>query len=70
MPTKRVRPSERRRCVQACANCKRRKERCDGQQPCRRCVIRRVERECVFASPPTAFDAPPKSGSSSARDPD
>ncbi|KAK2002560.1 hypothetical protein LX36DRAFT_652061 [Colletotrichum falcatum] len=49
MPTKKVRQSERRRCAKACGNCKRRKERCDGQQPCRRCVIRRVEGDCVFA---------------------
>ncbi|KAF9878660.1 hypothetical protein CkaCkLH20_03560 [Colletotrichum karsti] len=66
MPTKRVRQSERRRCVKACGNCKRRKERCDGQQPCRRCVIRRVESDCSFAGPPTTF--PPES-SSSARSP-
>ncbi|GJC83537.1 activator of stress genes 1 [Colletotrichum liriopes] len=55
MPTKRVRQSERRRCVKACGNCKRRKERCDGQQPCRRCVIRRVEGDCTFAGLQTDF---------------
>ncbi|WYZ37010.1 hypothetical protein EsH8_II_000516 [Colletotrichum jinshuiense] len=66
MPTKRVRQSERRRCVKACGNCKRRKERCDGQQPCRRCVIRRVEGDCAFAVPPINFAS---TGSSSARSP-
>ncbi|KAI8211116.1 hypothetical protein K4K52_011087 [Colletotrichum sp. SAR 10_76] len=44
MPTKRVRQSERRRCVKACGNCKRRKERCDGQQPCRRTVVPQISR--------------------------
>ncbi|WDK10373.1 fungal specific transcription factor domain-containing protein [Colletotrichum graminicola] len=58
MPTKKVRQSERRRCVKACGNCKRRKERCDGQQPCRRCVIRRVEGDCAFAGLPMNL-APP-----------
>ncbi|KAK1574271.1 fungal-specific transcription factor domain-containing protein [Colletotrichum navitas] len=57
MPTKKVRQSERRRCVKACGNCKRRKERCDGQQPCRRCVIRRVEGDCAFAGLPTNLAA-------------
>ncbi|KAL0941533.1 C6 transcription factor [Colletotrichum truncatum] len=66
MPTKRVRQSERRRCVKACVHCKRRKERCDGQQPCRRCVIRKVEDDCSFTEPPTAF---PPGSSSSARSP-
>ncbi|TDZ17587.1 Filamentous growth regulator 27 [Colletotrichum orbiculare MAFF 240422] len=67
MPTKRVRLSDRRRCVKACGNCKRRKERCDGQQPCRRCVIRRVEADCVFAGPGplTAYPAENSSTSSS-----
>ncbi|KAJ5700047.1 hypothetical protein N7536_003060 [Penicillium majusculum] len=30
----------------ACENCRRRKERCDGVQPCGRCRRRRVEGEC------------------------
>ncbi|KAK1964633.1 fungal-specific transcription factor domain-containing protein [Colletotrichum sublineola] len=66
MPTKKVRESERRRCVKACRNCKRRKERCDGQQPCRRCVIRRVVGDCVFAGLPTI---PAQADSLSARTP-
>ncbi|KAJ0300587.1 hypothetical protein Brms1b_012750 [Colletotrichum noveboracense] len=68
MPTKRVRQSERRRCVKACGNCKRRKERCDGQQPCRRCVIRRVESDCSFSGP-TTTTFPPEGSASSARSP-
>ncbi|PKK48974.1 hypothetical protein CI102_4158 [Trichoderma harzianum] len=46
MPTKKVKDSDRRRCARACTNCKRRKERCDGRQPCRRCVERGVVSEC------------------------
>lgn len=30
----------------ACENCRRRKEKCDGLQPCGRCRTRRVEGEC------------------------
>ncbi|KAK2037485.1 fungal-specific transcription factor domain-containing protein [Colletotrichum somersetense] len=67
MPTKKVRPSERRRCVKACGNCKRRKERCDGQQPCKRCVIRRVEGDCAFADLPAN---PAQADPLSARTPD
>ncbi|RVX73237.1 hypothetical protein B0A52_02365 [Exophiala mesophila] len=36
----------------ACSNCRRRKERCDGMQPCGRCISRNVASECqpVLAS--------------------
>ncbi|KAL2831298.1 hypothetical protein BJY01DRAFT_254337 [Aspergillus pseudoustus] len=37
------RPTRRRK---ACDNCRRRKERCDGLQPCGRCKRRRVDGEC------------------------
>ncbi|KIA75482.1 hypothetical protein HK57_00031 [Aspergillus ustus] len=37
------RPTRRRK---ACDNCRRRKERCDGLEPCGRCKRRRVDREC------------------------
>ena len=47
MPTRRVKDSDRRRCVRACRSCKQRKERCDGQQPCRRCVARTAQ-DCIF----------------------
>ena len=46
MPTKRVRESERKRCAQACENCKLRKQRCDGLRPCRRCTRRGLARDC------------------------
>ncbi|EFX04070.1 c6 zinc finger domain containing protein [Grosmannia clavigera kw1407] len=40
---------ERRRCLQACGTCKRRKERCDGRQPCGRCSSRGVPFGCSFS---------------------
>ncbi|EHK19430.1 uncharacterized protein TRIVIDRAFT_125006, partial [Trichoderma virens Gv29-8] len=51
MPTKKVKDGDRRRCARACTNCKRRKERCDGRQPCRRCVERGVLSECSLCLP-------------------
>ncbi|CEI66256.1 hypothetical protein FVEN_g4351 [Fusarium venenatum] len=49
MPTKKVSDDMRRRCVMACDNCKRRKERCDGKTPCRRCSARRPAAECHYS---------------------
>ncbi|KIW17911.1 hypothetical protein PV08_05106 [Exophiala spinifera] len=43
--------STRRRCNNACGNCKRRKERCDGVKPCQRCRARGVKHECHFSAP-------------------
>ncbi|UZP35146.1 hypothetical protein NXS19_002962 [Fusarium pseudograminearum] len=53
MPTKKVSDAMRRRCVMACDNCKRRKERCDGNTPCRRCSERRPAAECHYSGPRT-----------------
>lgn len=50
MPTKRVRESDRKRCAQACDNCKQRKQRCDGLRPCRRCTRRGLARDCQSSS--------------------
>ncbi|KAK8923240.1 Filamentous growth regulator 27 [Metarhizium anisopliae] len=36
------------RCSRACDTCKKRKERCDGRQPCGRCSERGVEDKCRF----------------------
>lgn len=58
MPSSKVKPSERRRCPQACSSCKRRKERCDGRQPCSRCIVRGVQYECYFSRP---LETPPPS---------
>ncbi|KAH7142870.1 hypothetical protein B0J13DRAFT_445071 [Dactylonectria estremocensis] len=49
MPTRRISDGLRRRCTMACENCKRRKERCDGSLPCRRCVTRRVAAQCQYS---------------------
>ncbi|KAF5654099.1 Mut3p-like transcriptional activator [Fusarium sp. NRRL 25303] len=53
MPSRKLKDSERQRCANACYNCKRRKERCDGRQPCGRCITRRVDAECSFTPSPT-----------------
>ncbi|KAM5354672.1 hypothetical protein ACJ41O_001319 [Fusarium nematophilum] len=46
MPTRRVRDCDRRRCAEACDNCKRRKQRCDGRRPCARCIKRGLKLDC------------------------
>ncbi|KAF5671910.1 fungal specific transcription factor [Fusarium denticulatum] len=51
MPTKRLSDNMRRRCAAACESCKRRKERCDGNLPCRRCAIRQIASECRYSAP-------------------
>ncbi|CVL08431.1 related to fungal specific transcription factor [Fusarium mangiferae] len=51
MPTKRLSDNMRRRCAAACESCKRRKERCDGNLPCRRCAIRQIASECRYSTP-------------------
>ncbi|KAK2134362.1 hypothetical protein NOF04DRAFT_1364932 [Fusarium oxysporum II5] len=53
MPSRKLKDSERRRCANACYTCKRRKERCDGRQPCGRCITRGVDVECSFTPSPT-----------------
>ncbi|KAI4725831.1 hypothetical protein E4T49_06425 [Aureobasidium sp. EXF-10728] len=52
MPRPIVAPDKRRRIAQACDNCKRRKERCDGSRPCSICIRRRRESECQFSETP------------------
>ena len=48
----------------ACANCRRRKERCDRRQPCGRCVYRRVASGCLFphSSSSHSSSSPPGPG--------
>jgi len=48
MPRPRVKDEDRKRVARACDTCKRRKEKCDGQQPCLLCKRRGREPECVF----------------------
>src|SRR5690349_4754827 len=52
MPRPRVKDEDRRRVRRACDNCKRRKEKCDGKQPCFLCTRRSREPECVFSDEP------------------
>ncbi len=48
MPRPRVKDEDRKRVARACDTCKRRKEKCDGQQPCLLCKRRGREPECIF----------------------
>ncbi|THX06811.1 hypothetical protein D6D18_02757 [Aureobasidium pullulans] len=58
MPRPIVAPDKRRRIAQACDNCKRRKERCDGSRPCSICIRRRRESECHFSETPARLLRP------------
>lgn len=58
MPRPIVAPDKRRRVAQACDNCKRRKERCNGSQPCSICIRRRRESECHFSETPARLLRP------------
>lgn len=42
MPTKKVKDSDRRRCVSACSNCQIHKQRCNRERPCARCKSRNL----------------------------
>jgi hypothetical protein len=53
MPRPRVKDEDRRRVSRACDNCKRRKEKCDGQTPCNLCKRRGCEPECVYSDTPS-----------------
>ncbi|RMJ27324.1 Transcription factor, partial [Aspergillus sp. HF37] len=48
----------RLRCRRACDSCKRRKQKCNGEQPCTICVQRRKESECHFSDKPARFLKP------------
>ena len=52
MPRPKVSDEHRRRCAQACDNCKRRKEKCDGLKPCNLCRRRGREPECYYTDGP------------------
>jgi Fungal specific transcription factor domain/Fungal Zn(2)-Cys(6) binuclear cluster domain len=53
MPRPRVKDEERRRVSRACDNCKRRKEKCDGLNPCNLCKRRGCEPDCVYSDVPS-----------------
>src|ERR1700677_4755448 len=48
----RPKATDRKRVLRACASCKRRKEKCDGLQPCGRCKHRNTENQCTFLVTP------------------
>ncbi|KAI1610138.1 c6 zinc finger domain-containing protein [Exophiala viscosa] len=43
--------------LKACANCRRRKERCDRRQPCGRCLYRKVPSACLFPHSASALSS-------------
>ncbi|KAK9547883.1 hypothetical protein V6000_009215 [Aspergillus fumigatus] len=52
MPRASTAPGARLRCRRACDSCKRRKQKCNGEQPCTICIQRRKEAECNFSDKP------------------
>lgn len=50
--------SSRLRCRRACDSCKRRKQKCNGEQPCTICVQRHKEAECHFSDKPARLLQP------------
>ncbi|KAI9373177.1 hypothetical protein BJX61DRAFT_533354 [Aspergillus egyptiacus] len=51
-------PGARLRCRRACDSCKRRKQKCNGEQPCTICIARRKEAECHFSDKPARLLRP------------
>ncbi|KKK16237.1 fungal specific transcription factor domain protein [Aspergillus rambellii] len=58
MPRASTAPGSRLRCRRACDSCKRRKQKCNGEQPCTICVQRRKEAECHFSDKPARLLRP------------
>ncbi|BCS21328.1 putative C6 transcription factor [Aspergillus puulaauensis] len=58
MPRASTAPGARLRCRRACDSCKRRKQKCNGEQPCTICVQRRKEAECHFSDKPARLLRP------------
>ncbi|KAJ4152727.1 hypothetical protein LMH87_009250 [Akanthomyces muscarius] len=46
-------PSKRKRSVVSCTECHRRKQKCDRQQPCQRCIRREMPTQCYYELPDT-----------------
>ncbi|KAL1989310.1 hypothetical protein VTN96DRAFT_72 [Rasamsonia emersonii] len=63
MARQKVAPENRIRAAQACENCKRRKQKCNGTCPCGNCIKRAVE--CHFLQPVPATGDPTTSTTSS-----
>ncbi|KAJ5967236.1 hypothetical protein N7501_003484 [Penicillium viridicatum] len=58
MPRASTTPGARLRCRRACDSCKRRKQKCNGEQPCTICVQRHKESECHFSDRPARLLKP------------
>ncbi|KAE8386243.1 hypothetical protein BDV23DRAFT_190200 [Aspergillus alliaceus] len=58
MPRASAPPGGRLRCRRACDSCKRRKQKCNGEQPCTICVQRHKESECHFSDKPARLLKP------------
>ncbi|CAG8926341.1 unnamed protein product [Penicillium salamii] len=58
MPRASTTPGARLRCRRACDSCKRRKQKCNGEQPCTICVQRSKESECHFSDRPARLLKP------------
>lgn len=58
MPRASTAPGARLRCRRACDSCKRRKQKCNGEQPCTICVQRHKEAECHFSDRPARLLKP------------
>ncbi|PWY72476.1 coma-domain-containing protein [Aspergillus sclerotioniger CBS 115572] len=61
MPKANTAPGARLRCRRACDSCKRRKQKCNGEQPCTICIQRRKESECHFSDKPARLLKPTNS---------
>ncbi|KAE8333769.1 hypothetical protein BDV39DRAFT_188148 [Aspergillus sergii] len=61
MPKVTAPPGGRLRCRRACDSCKRRKQKCNGEQPCTICVQRHKESECHFSDKPARLLKPSES---------
>ncbi|OOQ89196.1 fungal specific transcription factor domain protein [Penicillium brasilianum] len=58
MPRTSTAPGARLRCRRACDSCKRRKQKCNGEQPCTICIQRNKEPECHFSDRPARLLKP------------
>lgn len=58
MPRASTAPGTRLRCRRACDSCKRRKQKCNGEQPCTICIQRHKEPECHFSDRPARLLKP------------
>ncbi|CBF84912.1 putative C6 transcription factor [Aspergillus nidulans FGSC A4] len=58
MPRASTAAGARLRCRRACDSCKRRKQKCNGEQPCTICIQRRKEAECHFSDKPARLLRP------------